>query len=125
MKTAGAAIAQVSSSVVARFGIVRTLAIIAFLIGTFVMLSHHPLRQGEGGDTAIYDYIAQSVVRGQLPYRDTVDIKWPGAVHLSALAIVIGKPIGIRDVIAFRILNIVLVGLLSALLFLLAEACFR
>lgn len=125
MKTAGAAIAQVSSSVVARFGIVRSLAIIAFLISTLVMLSHRPLRQGEGGDTAIYDYIAQSVVRGQLPYRDVVDIKWPGAVHLSALAIVLGKPLGIREVIAIRLLNIVLVGLLSAIIFLVAESYFR
>lgn len=125
MKSAGAAIAQVSSSVVARFGIVRTLAIVAFLFGTLVMLSHRPLRQGEGGDTAFYDYIAQSIVRGQLPYRDVVDIKWPGAGHLSALAIVIGKPLGIRDVIAIRLLNIVLVGLLSAIIFLVAEAYFR
>lgn len=125
MKTARAAIAQVSSLVVARFGIVRTLAVIAFLISTLVMLSHRPLRQGELGDTAFYDYIAQSIVRGQLPYRDVVDIKWPGAGHLSALAIVIGKPLGIRDVIAIRLLNIVLVGVLSAVIFLVAEACFR
>lgn len=125
MKTARAAIAQVSSSVVSRFGIVRTLAIIAFLISTLVMLAHRPFRQGEGGDSAIYDYIAQSVVRGQLPYRDVVDIKWPAAVHLSALAIVIGKPLGVRDVIAVRLLNIVLVGLLSAIIFLVAEAYLR
>src|SRR6185369_6310572 len=125
MKTARAAIAQVSSSVVARLGMVRTLAIIAFLVSTLVMLSHRPLRQGELGDTAFYDYVAQSIVRGQLPYRDVVDIKWPGAAHLSALAIVIGKPLGIRDVIAIRLLNIFLVGALSAIIFLVAEAYFR
>lgn len=125
MKTARAAIAQVSSSVVARLGMVRTLAILAFLISTLVMLSHRPFRQAELGDTAFYDYIAQSIVRGQLPYRDVVDIKWPGAVHLSALAIVIGKPFGIRDVIAIRLLNIVLVGVLTAIIFLVAEAYFR
>lgn len=128
MTCAGTAIAQVSSrvrAVVARLGIVRTLAITAFLISTLIMLAHRPFRQGEGGDTAIYDYIAQSVVRGQLPYRDTVDIKWPGAVHLSALAIVIARPFGIRDVIAIRLLNIVLVGALSAIIFLVAEAYFR
>lgn len=125
MTNAGEAIAQVSSLVLARFGILRTLAVTAFLIGTLVMLSHRPFKQHEGGDTAIYDYIAQSVVRGQLPYRDIVDIKWPAAVHLSALAIVIGKPLWIRDVIAVRIMNIILVGLLSAIIFLVAEAYLR
>jgi hypothetical protein len=125
MTNAGATIGQDSQSFLAHFGTVRNLATIAFLISALVMLAHRPFRQGEGGDTAIYDYIAQSVVRGQLPYRDIVDIKWPGAVHLSALAIVIGKPLGIRDVIAVRLLNIILVGLLSVLMFLVAEAYLR
>lgn len=104
------------------FGSVRSIAIAAFLLGALVVLMHRPFTQAEGGDTAIYDYIAQSVVRGQLPYRDVVDIKWPAAVHLSALAILAGKPLGIRDVISVRLLYIVLAALLSALIFLVAEA---
>ena len=44
--------------------------IVAFLIGATVMLMYSPLRQMEGGDSAVYDYMAQSIVRGQIPYRD-------------------------------------------------------
>jgi hypothetical protein len=110
---------------IARIGSVRSVAIAAFLVGVLVMLLHRPFNQGEGGDTAIYDYIAQSVLRGQMPYRDVVDIKWPGAAHLSALAMLAGKPLGIRDVIAVRLLHLCLVGLLSALIFLVTETYLR
>ncbi len=110
---------------IARIGSVRSVAIAAFLAGVLVMLLHRPFSQGEGGDTAIYDYIAQSVLRGQVPYRDVVDIKWPGAAHLSALAMLAGKPLGIRDVIAVRLLHLLLVGLLSALIFLVTQTYFR
>ncbi|HLF83177.1 MAG TPA: hypothetical protein VI837_03285, partial [Blastocatellia bacterium] len=110
---------------IARIGSVRSVAIAAFLVGVLVMLLHRPFSQGEGGDTAIYDYIAQSVLRGQVPYRDVVDIKWPGAAHLSALAMLAGKPLGIRGVIAVRLLHILLVGSLSALIFLVTETYLR
>ena len=103
----------------------RSLAAAGFLLVALVMLLHRPFSQGEGGDTGFYDYVAQSVLRGQIPYRDVVDIKWPGAAHLSALAMAIGKPLGIRDLIAVRLLNIVLVGLLSTINFLIAEAYLR
>jgi uncharacterized membrane protein len=109
----------------ARIGSVRSVAIVAFFIGVVVMLFHRPFSQGEVGDTAIYDYIAQSVLRGQVPYRDVVDIKWPAAAHLSALAMLVGKQLGIRDLIAVRLLNIFLVGSLSALIFLVTETYFR
>jgi hypothetical protein len=109
----------------ARIGSVRSVAIAAFFIGALVMLFHRPFSQGEVGDTAIYDYIAQSVLRGQMPYRDVVDIKWPAAAHLSALAMLVGKPLGIRDLIAVRLLNIFLVGSLSALIFLVTETYLR
>ena len=33
----------------------------------------------ERGDPAMWDYTAQSIVRGQIPYRDAVELKplWP------------------------------------------------
>ena len=52
----------------------RRLAVIAFVLGALVMLAYRPWRQFEAGDTAVYDYIAQSILRGQMPYRDVVDI---------------------------------------------------
>lgn len=103
----------------------RSLAIAAFLLGVLVMLTHRPFTQNEGGDTAFYDYVAQSVLRGQIPYRDVVDIKWPGAAYLSALSMLIGRVIGTNDVISVRLLNILLVGALSALIFLVASQYLR
>jgi hypothetical protein len=99
----------------------RTLAITAFIFGAAVMLSYRPWRQIEVGDPAVYDYIAQSILRGQLPYRDVVDIKGPLAPYISALAMLAGKAIGLRDVIAVRLMNVALVGLLSAVTYLVAE----
>src|SRR5438309_8721121 len=69
----------------------RTLGIIAFLFGAALMLAYRPWSQLEVGDPAVYDYIAQSILRGQMPYRDVVDIKGPGGAYLSALAMLAGK----------------------------------
>ena len=100
----------------------RILAVIAFFVGMAVMLAYRPWNQVEGGDPAVYDYIAQSILRGQLPYRDVVDIKAPGGGYLSALAMSAGNFIGVRDVIAVRLMNVMLVGLLSAATYLVADA---
>ena len=100
---------------------VRNLTVLAFFVGATVTLLHRPFSRPEVGDPAIYDYIAQSILRGQLPYRDVVDIKGPGAPYLSAAAMLAGKLLGARDVIAVRALNVLLVGLLSSLTFLVAQ----
>ena len=99
---------------------VSLLALAAFIVGASVTLAHRPWSQPEGGDEAIWDYVAQCIVRGQAPYRDVVEIKSPLSAYLSAGAIVIGRSIGLRDVIAIRYQNVLLVGLLSAVTFLVA-----
>ena len=96
----------------------RRLAILAFLIGVVVMLLYKPFDRPEIGDPTIYDYVAQSILRGQLPYRDVIDIKTPGAQYLSALTIAVGSVFDVRDIFAIRALHVVLVGLLSVLIFL-------
>ncbi len=108
-----------------RWASVGNLTLVAFVIGAAVVLMHRPFSSPERGDPAIYDYIAQSILRGQLPYRDVVDIKGPGAPYLSAAAMLTGKLLGMRDVIAVRVLNVVLVGLLSSLTFLVAQVYLR
>lgn len=108
-----------------RWANVRNLTLMAFVIGAGVVLMHRPFSRPEVGDPAIYDYIAQSILRGQLPYKDVVDIKGPGAPYLSAVAMLTGKFVGMRDVIAVRVLNVVLVGLLSSLTFLVAQLYLR
>ena len=87
--------------------------ICAFLITAIVMFLYRKLTQPEGGDSAIWDYVAQCILRGQVPYRDVVEIKSPLSAYLSAAAMFIGKLIGIRDVIAVRLLNVLMAGLLS------------
>jgi DolP-mannose mannosyltransferase len=101
------------------------LAVIAFAVGVAIMLMYRPWRQFEGGDTAIYDYIAQTILRGQMPYRDVVDIKGPLGPYLSAMAMVVGKLIGLRDIIAVRVFHVLMIGLLSAVTYLVAESYLR
>jgi len=95
----------------------RALLIIIFLFAAVLMLFYRPFSQPEGGDSAIYDYIAQAILRGQVPYRDVVDIKGPASVYLSAASVAVGRLIGLQDVIAIRLFHVLMVGLLAALTF--------
>lgn len=108
-----------------RWASVRNLTLVAFFIGSAVILIHRPFSRPENGDPAIYDYIAQSILRGQVPYKDVVDIKGPGAPYLSAAAMFTSKVFGMRDVLGVRALNVVLIGLLSSLTFLVAQLYLR
>src|ERR1041384_603426 len=100
----------------------RQVILLALVLSVLVMIAHRPLIRSAGGDTTVYDYVAQSILRGQVPYRDVVDIKFPGAAHLSALAMFVFKPFGIRDLIAVRILNVILVAFLEIIIFLVGRA---
>jgi hypothetical protein len=97
-----------------------TLAVAIFLFASAVTMMYRPLSQLEVGDQAIYDYIAQSILRGQTPYRDVIDIKGPLAPQLSALAMLVGKSVGLRDIIAVRLFHVFMVGLLCTVTYLVA-----
>jgi hypothetical protein len=103
----------------------RLLAISAFLAGVIVALMYGPFSTTEDGDASIYDYIGQTILRGGLPYRDVVEIKAPGSIYLSALAMMLGKWVGIRDIISVRLLNVLLAGILSWAIFLVAWTYLR
>src|SRR5688572_21134301 len=49
-------------------------------------------------DQAIYHYMAWGLEHGMVPYRDTIDINWPGIVlvHLVARAISGADAMGLR-----------------------------
>src|SRR5215471_10203617 len=100
---------------------VQRVAAAAFLFAIALMLLSRQIGRPEAGDSAIWDYVAQSIVRGQVPFRDVVEIKLPGAAYLSAIAIFAGKLFGIRDLIAIRLLNFAMVGSLAAFTFSVAE----
>src|SRR5215813_3224719 len=98
------------------------LAIVAFLLGVAIPLAYRPFSQPVKGDVGIYDYIAQSILRGQVPYRDVIDPKAPVSMYISAIAMAAGRSVGVRDVVAVRWLNALMAGLLLALNFLVAES---
>jgi hypothetical protein len=97
----------------------------AFVAGAAVLLMYDPLRQIETGDEAGYDYIAQCILRGQIPYRDVVDSKAPLGMYLSALAMATGRVFGVQDVIAVRLLYAAFSGILCAIIYLVAESYFE
>ena len=92
----------------------RALIGLAFLAGVIISLLYRPFAQVESGDSSIWDYIAQSILRGQIPYRDVIEIKTPLSAYLSALMIGLFRFTGISDVIAIRLLYILLVGAVAA-----------
>lgn len=49
-------------------GDARIVSLEVFLFSIAVMLLWRLLDQAEGGDSAIWDYIAQAILRGQIPY---------------------------------------------------------
>ena len=102
-----------------------TLSVCIFLLTVLVMLTYRPFSQAESGDSAFYDYFAQLILRGQIPYRDAIDIKAPGSFYLSALAMAAGRALGVRDIIAARLLHIFMASLLSVIVYLVGEAYFR
>jgi hypothetical protein len=102
-----------------------TLSVCIFLLTALMMLAYRPFSQAESGDSAFYDYFAQLILRGQVPYRDAIDIKAPGSFYLSALAMAAGRALGVRDIIAARLLHIFMASLLSVVVYLVGEAYFR
>src|ERR1700742_4498490 len=93
-----------------------------FLLGAGVMLMYSPFKQIVHNDAAIYDYMAQCVLRGQVLYRDVIDSKAPGSLYISAIVMAIGKLFGVRDIIAVRAFYIVLAGVFCLTTFLVARA---
>jgi hypothetical protein len=75
-------------------------------------------KQPSLGDRANWDYFAQVISRGGVPYRDVVNIKSPIAAYIGAAAILVAQPVGLRDIIAIRITYLLLAALTVALTFL-------
>src|ERR1043165_2168014 len=91
------------------------ICVVVFLASVSLMLAWRLTKQPEGGDAAIWDYVAQGILRGQVPYRDVAEIKGPASAYLSALAMSLGKAFGLRDILAVRFMQIALGGVLSSI----------
>jgi hypothetical protein len=101
----------------ADFTSTRALTVYAFFFGALVTLFYRPFVQAETGDQSIWDYMAQAILHGQIPYRDVIEIKSPLSAYLSAFAMFIGRLIGVSDVLSVRAFNVLLVGVVAALTF--------
>jgi DolP-mannose mannosyltransferase len=99
----------------------RRLGIAVFLVSLVILLAWRLFTQLEIGDAAIWDYVAQAILRGQVPYRDVVEIKGPGSAYLSALAMWLGKWVGLRDVLAVRFMQMLLAAALSVIIYRVAD----
>jgi len=76
------------------------------------------------GDRANWDYFAQVIARGGVPYRDVVNIKSPLSAYIGAAAIVVTRPLGMRDIFAIRVTFLLLAAMTVGLTFLVALECF-
>jgi hypothetical protein len=103
-------------------GVYPIIGAAVFLLGVAFVLLQHPFALSERGDLAIWDYIAQSILRGQVPYRDVIEIKTPLAAYLSAASMAAGRAVGMHDVFAARMLSVLMIGLLSVATYLVAAA---
>ena len=81
-------------------------------------------KQPSVGDRANWDYFAQVLARGGVPYRDVVNIKTPLSAYIGAAAVLAGPRLGLRDIFAIRITFILLAALTAAFAFLVALECF-
>ena len=113
--------AGISDGFKARRGTIITILVI-FAFTLAIAFLFKPFQQPEQGDPSIYDYIAQSILRGHLPYRDAIDPKGPGSMYLSAAALIAGRFLRIPDIFAIRLLYILFWGSLSVATYLVAKA---
>lgn len=114
---------QTAQDKLARFG--RAYGFWVVLIAATLLYSQVQYRQQpELGDRGNWDYIAQVIARGGVPYRDVVNIKSPFAAYVGAAAILVTRPFGVRDIFAIRVTFLFLAALTVALTFLVALECF-
>src|SRR5689334_21923903 len=94
---------------------------IVFLAAILVYSQSQFWKQPSSGDRANWDYFAQVIVRGGVPYKDVVNIKSPLSAYIGAVAIIATKPFGLRDIFAIRITFLILSALVAAFTFQLAS----
>jgi hypothetical protein len=75
-------------------------------------------------DRANWDYMAQEITRGAVPYRDVVNIKSPLSAYIGAVAIFAGRLVGVRDIFAIRFVYVLLAALTVSFTFLVARDSF-
>ncbi|MEW6208406.1 MAG: DolP-mannose mannosyltransferase [Acidobacteriota bacterium] len=119
MEIAEKTIEQAAPRVRVRAWLLPALILVSALI---VYSRFQPYDQPSTGDSALYDYFAQLITRGGVPYRDVVDIKTPLSTYIGAASIVALEPFGVRDVIAIRFVFIALAAMTVLFTFIVARS---
>lgn len=103
----------------------HTLFFVTLVIATLSFLPFQFWKQPSIVDRANWDYFAQVITRGGVPYRDVVNIKSPLSAYIGAAAIIAAQPFGLRDIFAIRIVYLLLAALTVAFTFLAAQDYFK
>lgn len=103
----------------------RSLVFITLVLAAISFLPYQFWKQPSIVDRANWDYFAQEIVRGAVPYRDVVNIKAPLSAYIGAAAIVVTRPLGLRDVFAIRIVYLLLASLTVGFTFSIAHGFFN
>src|SRR5690348_12715470 len=103
----------------------RFVLILLFCFSVVLILEKGAILVPERADQSMWDYMAQAILRGQVPYRDVVNIKTPLSAYLSAAAILGGKAVGIEPLLSVRNLGLLVAGALVVVTFLVTEAYTR
>ena len=80
------------------------LLILLVSLATLVFYRYGPFERAISGDASMQIYVAQQMVRGNPPYVTVFFPKTPLTGLAGAMAILIGRPLGISDAIAIRAL---------------------
>lgn len=112
-------------SVTGRAGHRLRLFWVCFALAALVYCQLHFWSLPERKDPANWDYFAQVIARGVVPYRDVVNIKTPLSAYIGAAAILIAKPFGLRDIYAIRITYVLVASITIAFTFLIASQFFE
>jgi hypothetical protein len=91
---------------------------LVIILSAVVYAQYQPFTQTTRGDRANWDYFAQVVSRGGVPYRDVVNIKSPLSAYIGAAAIVATRPLGLRDIYAIRMTCFAMLLMTAGLTFL-------
>lgn len=102
----------------------RRLFWITLVVSVVILAQYQFWKLPSKGDRANWDYFAQVVSRGGVPYRDVVNIKSPLSAYIGAAAILLARPFGIRDIYATRATSVALAALTIAFTFLVGSLCF-
>ncbi|MEW6207496.1 MAG: DolP-mannose mannosyltransferase [Acidobacteriota bacterium] len=104
---------------------VKRLFFLTLILSAIIYSQFQIFKQPIRGDRANWEYFAQVITRGGMPYRDVVNIKSPLSAYIGAAAIVVTRPLGLRDIYAVRLAFLLLGIITTCLIFLTAFAYFN